>query len=703
MSLKIRKGTLFMRKIPILASLFILVFFGPMSWSNEVTTLPEVSLHETRPAPSRIRVRSDDSTGARLTRGKKTTQVKTAERSDLVDQNVRQAISEIPGLQSSDVSNQSFPSISFRGLGDPHESYNVHALEDGVPISADPFGYPALYYTPPFRLVEGMEFIRGGAALLYGPQPGGTLNFKTLPLIPDGGGTKFFLEPSIGNYGFFSSVSSVEHRGEKFAVRLSHYRRQIGGFRERNQDLATDYVQLKLTHQTSIFGIPTLLTLKGDFTESEFGEAGGLKNLSNPTATTNAFDRLEIGRTSAMFHTLSELGGSHLLEVRGFLAQVDRNSFRQNLGSAQVFGGTPNAGTNQIQFQSFQNTGFDVRWKQDFYRDEAFGISSATGTSGFFSDSSFDQQTGAIPQARSGANIRRVNRTTQVFSLFQETEFAWKSGWSLTPGIRLERISQKLEETLNIATADPLRTAIRLDSVPLLGLGIERELGAHTQAYFQGAQGYRPVQFGEALPLAPGATISGDANPARSISTELGVRGEKDAWTYDVSAFWIRYSDQLGRSGAVFLNTGRATHRGGDVLLERRGTWGSLPWRLGGNGTYLQARFDQGAFSGRTPQYAPRFLARLNGSLEPMERFRFGLGSQWASLQYADDANSSLQRIPGYMVLDAWMEREWIRNQFTTLLTVQNLLDRVYTTRIRANGIDPAWPRLYQLSVRWRF
>lgn len=47
--------------------------------------------------------------------------------------NLRVALADIPGLLVSEVSNGSLASLSYRGLGEPHESWNVLTLQDAVP------------------------------------------------------------------------------------------------------------------------------------------------------------------------------------------------------------------------------------------------------------------------------------------------------------------------------------------------------------------------------------------------------------------------------------------------------------------------------------------------------------------------------------------------------------------------------------------
>jgi Fe(3+) dicitrate transport protein len=89
-----------------------------------------------------------------------------------------QALALTPGLLFSEETTP-LVSIGYRGLGDPHRFQFMQVLKDGVPIHADPFGYPEAYYTPPLDVVDRIEFIRGGGGLMYGSQPGGAFNYIT--------------------------------------------------------------------------------------------------------------------------------------------------------------------------------------------------------------------------------------------------------------------------------------------------------------------------------------------------------------------------------------------------------------------------------------------------------------------------------------------------------------------------------------------
>mgnify|MGYP006317129767 CR=1 FL=1 len=107
--------------------------------------------------------------------GKKTAVIDPTEAPKIVNDNYRQALSRTPGLVLAEESTPLL-SIGYRGL-DPHRTQFTQVLKDGIPIAADLFGYPENYYMPPLDAVQQIDVVHGGAALLYGPQPGGALNF----------------------------------------------------------------------------------------------------------------------------------------------------------------------------------------------------------------------------------------------------------------------------------------------------------------------------------------------------------------------------------------------------------------------------------------------------------------------------------------------------------------------------------------------
>jgi Fe(3+) dicitrate transport protein len=99
--------------------------------------------------------------GVKIFAGKRATVIDLDALPKVQANNYRQALALTPGLLYSEESTP-LVSLGYRGIGEPHRSQFIQVLKDGIPIHADPFGYPEAYYTPPLDVVDRMEFIRGG-------------------------------------------------------------------------------------------------------------------------------------------------------------------------------------------------------------------------------------------------------------------------------------------------------------------------------------------------------------------------------------------------------------------------------------------------------------------------------------------------------------------------------------------------------------
>ncbi len=114
--------------------------------------------------------------GTRINSGKKTSFVKPEEFPVFSNNDYREVTATTPGIIVSEEPNSPIINFGYRGL-DSQRSEFMQVLKDGVSIKNEQFGFPETHYTPILDAVERIEFIRAGAALQFGPQPGGAINF----------------------------------------------------------------------------------------------------------------------------------------------------------------------------------------------------------------------------------------------------------------------------------------------------------------------------------------------------------------------------------------------------------------------------------------------------------------------------------------------------------------------------------------------
>ncbi len=637
----------------------------------------------------------------------------------IVTNNYRQMFSEIPGLLVSEVGNESFSSINFRGLGDPHESFNLNILKDGIPISADPYGYPAVYYQPPVELIDRIEFVRGGGALLYGPQAGGALNYVTIFPSPDEP-TSFQTKQILGSENLWSTFNQITTSQDGVGVLGYYHRRQSDGFRDANSDYYVNNGGLKFAFESSP---DTVWHVELDAYDASHHEPGGLTLESGPglanyyedrEQNTLDSDQLNIERYVPTIIVHSDLSADTTLSGRLWGGYYRRESRRQDLGAAPAFGGFPLGETNTIQLQEFRFVGAETRVSHDWqWLDNTQTLS--TGIFLFGDDSPFQQEKGSAPDASTGDLVKDISRNIFDVSLFVENRFAF-GNFSVTPGFRLENIYQEIDEKMNTGSVAPLRSTDQTDTVPLFGLGLAYQLGEKSEMYGNISQGYKPVTFQDTVPLGTGDTISEDIEEADTLAYELGVRGEPVSWAhFDTSVFAYNFDNIFGRVDTAITNTGEAQYYGvdlaGDINLfsltdavigeDKFSSFGEF--RFYTNVSFLDAEFTEGSLDGKTPQYAPDYLLRFGGVYSYPEFAKVALLGTYVDEHFADDGNTTNRFIPSYVVWDLTAEFAVYKDTLSVIAGINNLFDQEYYSRIRSNGIEPAPERNFYAGVNVRF
>ena len=553
-----------------------------------------------------------DVVGMNIYAGKKTSVMDFDSLPQINTDNYRQAFAKTPGLLTSELSNSSLLSLNYRGIGDPHESQNLMVLKNGIPFVLDPLGYPTVYFAPPFESLDRLDFISGGAALLFGAQPSGALNYITHQ--PDrsrlfGGSTQHIL----GSDNLYSTFTTLQGGDEKFGYILNYDHRSGDAFRSNNSDFQLDGIDL-----SAVYDIDEnqRLTASFELYEADHGEPGGRSVADYETdRNENLVDNDRV-RLDRIFGSVGyELGSERAKwQTRAWASDVVRYSKRQ---TEQGFG-TVTGNQLDINQHTYYTLGLDSRVLLDY--DLAgepstftLGLTAMNVRSPIFTERT---NPGDLTSDR-GANARfDAERESNIVALFAENLFRFNR-FTITPSVRLEYNEQSQDERLNVNK--PVATLIdesRSEFVPLGGLAATFEATDTTEIYGNLSTAYKPPTYSDAFPAGGADTYSNNLEAGHVTNIEIGYRGNPTEWSsFDASLFHIDYDNRFGRVGSNFQNVGRSVNRGlslaGEIdfydLVNGESDF-DISWYTAYQ--YLDAEFEGGPLKGKTPQYAPENMLR---------------------------------------------------------------------------------------------
>lgn len=699
------------RRVRVLLMAATYLYFPAAQGQDALTTLdPIVVTAEGEAEPAVQQGWLPAVSGASIFSGKKTAVIDLDAQARIIGNNYRQALSQTPSLLLSEESSP-LVSIGYRGLN-PNRAQFTQVLKDGIPIHADQMGYPEAYYTPPLDTVDRIEFLHGGAALQYGPQPGGALNFITHRPRSD---KPFSLRSQHigGSDSLYSSFTSADGTVGKLGYYLYFNHRQADGFRSENSSYDLNNAAIKLLYSLDN---SAKIIFNADIYDEDHGEPGGLTVAdfeSGSLKSTREFDKFSLDRDSVSLTYEIEPTPESFFTATAWWSDYTRYTERQRGGGFGTLPTGPTSSTNGIEDQNFKTLGLDARYRMNWGTDSQHSFS--TGLQVYHLDSPRLDSRGASPDATSGEVRRASERGVFYLPVFAENKFTFGK-FSITPGIRLENMRQEVRETKNLDKTDPLSPlADKEETTHILlgGLGAEYQTDQLSAVYANISQSYRPALFTEAVPLNNGQIVNGDLEEGKSIEYEIGYRSRPLDWlTYDTSVFLLSFKDQIGSVNqgglTVFENVGDAIHKGIDVsinadllqLLSGSDSRGKLDFYI--NATYLDAEFTAGSNDGKAPQYAPHNIFRTGLNYSYQEKLKLSMGGTFLSDHFADDNNTQNFKIPGYMVWDLTAEYKVLEN-LRILAGINNVFDESYYSRVRPDGIDPANGRNYYVGASLEF
>ncbi len=652
--------------------------------------------------------------------GKKSTVVVLDDQPEVVNNELRQTFARLPGLLLSEQQIPGHFNINYRGLGDPHESEFVSFFENGVPLASDWFGYPTMYYLPPIDRVDRIAFIRGGSSLLYGPQPGPSVNFITrVPETSSEIGLRS--RHTGGEDGLYATYNELSGGTENFGWLVSYDHRSFDGTRD-NADSDVDGANVSLFWRQN-----DAASWRFDFYsyDSESGEAGRLPSAvyaTQPDFSSTPDSRLWIERDMAVLSHALAINDSTQLDAKLWHANQDRYSERQ----PRILPGNnlPINVSTTYDLQEFSNTGLDARVTHDWGSNHTLTF----GFTHYVDDSPRSQQ--VIPQVTVlPTSSFRQERDTQYTAVFAESVFRFDR-WSVIPAARFEWLEYDIFEPeirVGLGRA-PIDRSFEQE-VPLLGLGATYDWSEQKlQAYGNVSQGYRPMRFDDVANPTANLSLSNDPDVADSLNIELGLRGSPIAGLFfDVSLFRIDFDDKIETrtfpdvTDVVRVNSGDARHQGIELAGDYdflAGSGGDSHFSVFGSASFLDAEITssiQPALVGNTPAFAPDHLFKAGLIYRNSDWLKLALTGTLVDDHYWQDSNAVggtlvggvivnpiAAVVPSYEVFD--LSAEWALNRHFKLLGgVNNLFDETYYSRVRGDGIEPAAERTPYLGIEVGF
>ena len=682
--------------------------------------------------------------GTRINAGKKTSFVKPQEFPTFAGNDYREVMATTPGIIVSEEPSSPIINFGYRGLNSQRSEF-MQVLKDGISIKNEQFGFPETHYTPILDAVERIELVRAGAALQFGPQPGGALNFVMKMPRQD---VPFHLTTKnvFGSYNYYRNYAEADGAVGPLGYYFYYDHRQQEGFREANSDYDLNGGSARLVWNVTN---DSRFVLTLDAYDEEHGEPGGLRRREavNPpnsvfieddrTASTRFFDRFRLERYYATLEYQKMFSERTQLDIKAFGGCLTRWSKRQRGGGFGTLPSGPEANTDSIQLRSDYTEGLDARVRHDY---NLFNDVSTIAGGIYFYHALQDRrdERGQTPDAEHGM-LRNLNTgETWDGAIFAENRFHF-GRLSIVPCMRLEFLNQSVDEEVNVS--NPLHSQSDFNFVPLFGLGVnyvliegqqivpappvagEKSAEAKNPAapvvttggpprvelYGTISQAYRPITYGELVPTGASSVVNGNLKEGNSLQGEFGVRGKPFPYlSFDLSGFYFTFDDQVGET--ILPNGFTSTQNIGDsryIGFEAATELdilslinGGAPSRYGnimlfGNVTLLDAEFTSGPNTGNTPAYAPDYQVKTGLIYNYKDTFKISLLGTLVDNEFGDDGDSFEGFIPAYNVWDLTAEFKFWKGRAGVFAGIRNLFDEDYWGEVREEGIMPALPRNY--------
>jgi Fe(3+) dicitrate transport protein len=616
--------------------------------------------------------------------------------------------------------------ISVRGL-EGGRSRRVLVLEDGVPVSLNPYAEPDMYYAPPIERMRGIEVVKGSGSILFGPQTiGGVVNFLTL--MPEDK-QRAALDVEGGQLGYFRGLGQYNDHfeGARYVVQALY--RRGDGFRDEAFE-QTDLLA-KIAVDTSRRGQAVVkLSFHDDAADSDdVGLTRGRYALDPRRGTLAPLDHMRLRKYDASVVHEERITDETKLKTLVYAYTTTRIWRRQDyvrqrapgeqydhvVGDESIpFGAIYFQSTDTILDRIYEVAGIEPKLEQRFATGPV-GHTTETGLRLLGETAHYQQRTGQTPTSYSGALDAEERHRSIALAVYAQDRIAFRDDLLVTPGVRVEHAAF---HRLAMRQGDQDVQTAGDTSVTGLIPGVGIIYGTRRAHVFGGVHvGWAPPRVTTAI--SPKGT-PGQVSAEQSTNWEIGTRVSPwKWWRAEVTGFASHFDNQVVLNTPAANDTaqtaetdaGTTRHYGaelGSVLQIGKAVDAGMIVDLGTRYTFSRAVFVGGPNAGNILPYAPQHGVAANLDLE----HRMGLGGQVAynfvGSQFTDAANTvaedttgRLGLVPSHHIVDLAAHYRHASSGLTFRLTVKNALDQVYIQARRPEGIFVSGFRQILFGVRW--
>ena len=582
----------------------------------------------------------------------------------------------------------------------------MNTRQNGYNISADVYGYNESYYLPAIEAVSRIELVRGAAALQYGAQFGGLVNY----VVRDCAATKpieLMIAPTVGSDGLFNSFQSVGGHLKKFDYYAFIQYRYSGGYRPNSQQRQLSgfgKVQyspnstLNISAEYSL--IRNRIKMPGGLTDSLFNKDPKTSSRSRNWLRSPWNIVAGILNYRPSDHTTLSIKATYLFSSRSL---VWRNEDGGPQAVDSIDPATSTFVPREVGIEKMHSITTEMRMSHEY----ALGHYRSTLAGGFrLSHAWFKRLGGGKGSTGSDFDLSitgdwgyNLDFTSTNIAPFAENMFRLSDRFSVTPGFRFEYL---YSTSSGYKTADEVKLFAdqrRNRYFTLAGIGMQYETGINKNVYANVSQAYRPIDYGQLEPFGVSAVIDQNMKDARGFNSDLGYRGFiKSFFNFDFSAFYLWYHNRIGETRkqdgngnnyALRTNTGNSAHKGIESyvefnLLKYFKPSSKYSLSIFNSFAYIDARYASGEFRGNRVETANKTIERMGLN---------ATGKIWtATFQYSrtgdayGDAGNSIDSenpiagyIPAYTVMD--LSATLKLHQFSIRAGLNNIADTHYFTR----------------------